>query len=80
MTDKKENRDPYKGYVDIDLEGDERRLGAGCEMHKVHGIKVLNIENFGCIAVTWNRDKASSLSLPDVYASEVDGKFVLAGK
>ena len=32
--------------------------------------------------VTWNRGSASdsSMSLPNVYAKEEDGKFILVGK
>lgn len=74
--------DPYKGYVDIDLDGDEWEDSARTK-HKGHGIRVLNIKNYGCIAVTWNGGKTlscSTVSIPDVYAIEEDGKFVLSGQ
>lgn len=75
------NRDPYKGYVHIDLEGDEFEDSAR-NKHKSHVVKALNIKNYGCLVSTWNRGSASysSLSIPNVYVQEENGKFILVGE
>jgi len=78
-----ENRDPYKGFVDINIAGVDENLDKVWGNVPTSGIKAMNIKGFGCIAVRWNGTETyqeTSMSLPRVLVEEHDGKFILVGK
>jgi len=55
MSDRStDNRDPYKGFVDINIEGVDEIIDKVWGNVPTSGIKAMNIKGFGCIAVRWS--------------------------
>lgn len=79
------NQDPDKGSVKIALQGASIHEDSVGTVFELEGIKAMNIKNYGCMVVRWKQGtktayQENTISIPEVYAEEQNGKFVLVGR